>query len=81
MRAPKKIAVVVMILLTGWAGGAWGDVAATVDPGLVTGTSFGPANSIGWRFFVDQQITITHLGLYDAGEAGLSGTHVWGSGV
>ena len=36
MRAQKKIAVVVMVLLAGWAGGAWGDVAATVDPGLVT---------------------------------------------
>jgi len=78
MRAQKKIAVVVMVLLTGWAGGAWGDVAATVDPGLVGGTSFGPATSIGWRFFVDQEITITHLGLYDAGEAGLSGSHVMG---
>lgn len=78
MRAQKKIAVVVMVLLTGWAGGAWGAVAATVDPGLVANTSFGPANSLGWRFFVDKEITITHLGLYDAGEAGLSGTHLLG---
>ena len=78
MRTQKKIAVVVMILLTGWAGGAWGDVAATVDLGLVTNTSFGLANSIGWRFFVDKEITITHLGLYDAGDDGLSGTHLMG---
>jgi hypothetical protein len=37
-----------------------------------------PANSIGWRFFVDKEITITHLGLYDAGDEGLSGTHYMG---
>jgi hypothetical protein len=79
MRARKwRLAGIVTILLVGWTGWALGDVAATVDPGTIAWMDSGKAQSLGWRFFVDREITITHLGLYDAGDNGLAGEHVMG---
>lgn len=54
--------------------------AATVDPDAIDlGYPKATDNlSIGWRFFVDEEITITHLGLYDDGDNGLASTHTMG---
>lgn len=85
MRAQKKVAIVVLAILAGGAVSAWADVAATVDPGAISGSSFGAGFSLGWRFFVDKEITITHLGVFamnDDGSGqfvdGLRGTHTLG---
>jgi hypothetical protein len=80
MRAQKRsVAIVVLAVLAGGAACALADVAATVDP---TVSGFGAVSaagkSIGWRFFVDKEMTITHLGLFDQGDDGLAGTHVMG---
>jgi hypothetical protein len=53
-------------------------LAAIVDPATITGSETGSGMSIGWRFYVDQQITITALGLYDYGDDGLASNHVMG---
>ncbi|MCL5280053.1 MAG: hypothetical protein M1376_09120 [Planctomycetes bacterium] len=74
MRTQKrKIAFFVLAVLTGGAVCAGANVAATVDPAAIGSLDPTGAQSIGWRFFVDQEITITHLGVYDAGDDGLAG--------
>lgn len=57
---------------------ALGDLAAIVDPAAITEAAAGSEMTIGWRFYVDQQITITALGLYDYGDDGLASNHVMG---
>jgi hypothetical protein len=57
---------------------ALGDLAAIVDPAAITGSATGSGMTIGWRFYVDQEITITALGLYDYGDNGLASDHVMG---
>jgi hypothetical protein len=82
MRREWKTGLLAAVLLASGGGLAWGDFAATVDPSQITQTSISmgltPGESIGWRFFVDQPITITALGLYDAGAQGLEDPHVMG---
>jgi len=78
MRWGWKIAWLVPVLLAGGGNLAFADLAATVDPSKITSTDFGTEQSLGWRFFVDQAITITSLGLYDAGDNGLATGHVMG---
>jgi hypothetical protein len=67
-----------MILLAGWGSYALADVAATVDPGAIGYTGAPAERSLGWRFFVDKTITITHLGLLDLGDSGLATSHTMG---
>jgi hypothetical protein len=78
MRREWKTGVLAVALLAGGGGLALGDFAATVDPGAVRTMTSGAGQSLGWRFFVDQPIAITALGLYDAGDDGLAGPHVMG---
>ncbi|MCU0915669.1 MAG: hypothetical protein MUC88_14055, partial [Planctomycetes bacterium] len=79
MRTHKReVATVVLAILAGGAACAWAEVAATVDPAVVTWPNAVGEHSISWRFFVDREITITHLGLYDAGDDGLASPHVMG---
>ena len=80
MRRGLKTELLVLISLVGWSGLARADFAATVDPSAVSSmlSASGAGQSISWRFFVDQEITITGLGLYDAGDNGLAGAHVMG---
>ncbi len=79
MRTQKrKVAVIVLAVLAGGAACAWADVAATVDPGAITFMGHHEEESIGWRFFVDREITITHLGVYDEDDNGLTGSHILG---
>jgi hypothetical protein len=78
MRREWKTGLLAVVLLAGGSGLALGDFAATVDPGALGGISSGAGQSVGWRFFVDQPIAITALGLYDAGAPGLAGPHVLG---
>ena len=86
MRAQKwKIAALVLVRGGWWSSCAWGDVAATVNvdyPVLAahheqrhSGT---PTSCYGWRFFVDKQITITHLGLF--GVHGNDRARLWTTG-
>jgi hypothetical protein len=73
-----KTRLLAAVLLAGGGGLALGDFAATVDPGAVNSAIPSAGQSLGWRFLVDQPITITALGLYDAGDNGLAGPHVMG---
>jgi hypothetical protein len=61
-----------MVVLAG-GGLALAETAATVA-GSATAQTYNGV-SVGWRFFVDTQITITHLGLFDQGDDGLAFTH------
>jgi hypothetical protein len=78
MRREWKTRLLAVVLLAGGGGLALGDFAATVDLGPNGTANSGAGLSIGWRFFVDQPITITALGLYDASAQGLMGPHVMG---
>jgi hypothetical protein len=78
MRRGVKTGLLVLVALAGRGSLARADFAAIVDPGAITWTDSGAGLSIGWRFFVDQPITITGLGLYDAGDDGLASAHVMG---
>jgi len=82
MRTELKKALIVFVVVATFGSLTFADVAATVDPTLIdTANNYPRADynqSIGWRFFVDQEITITHLGLYDHGDNGLASTHTMG---
>ena len=78
MRREWKRGLLVVLLLVGGSGLALGDFAATVDPDAVDTVASGAGQSIGWRFFVDQPITISALGVYDADDNGQVGSHVLG---
>jgi hypothetical protein len=68
------VAVYVMVL---FVGVGYGDVAATIVGGIPSPYPEPiPANhSYGWRFFVNEEITITHLGMLDWGDPGLVGSY------
>jgi hypothetical protein len=74
----RKIAVVVLAVLTGSVACALADVAATVDSSAITWVNTASEQCIGWRFFVDREITITHVGIFDQGDNGLASPHVIG---
>jgi len=78
MRRGLKTELLVLVTLVGCSRLAFADFAATVNPGAIAWSDPGAEQSIGWRFFVDQEITITRLGLYDAGGDGLVSNHVMG---
>lgn len=80
MKTKPRKAFIAFVILAATASLAFADVAATVDPGAIdSGYPTATGNqSIGWRFFVDEEMTITHLGLYDDGDDGLAGTHTMG---
>jgi len=74
MRREWKAGLLAVAILAGGVGPALGDFAYTAD-----GTaSLSAGESLGWRFFVNEPIAITALGLYDDGEPGLAGPHVLG---
>jgi hypothetical protein len=77
MRAQKgKVAIVVLALLAGGAANALADEAATVGSAGEAAAVAYPGNS-GWRFTVNQEIEITHLGVLDLDSPGLTpGTKV-----
>ncbi len=86
MKTELKKAFIMFLMVAAFSSLALAEVAATVD---VDYTNFeawvGAENAIddgeraiGWRFFVDQEITITHLGIFDNGEDGLATTHTVG---
>ena len=62
MRREWKTGLLAMVLLAGGVGPALGDFAVTAD-GTATPSA---AGSLGWRFFVNEPVAITALGLYDA---------------
>lgn len=78
MRIGVKRGVLALVVLAGGGSLARADLAATVNPSAVTWTDTGAGQSLGWRFFVNQPIAITSLGLYDAGDDGLASSHVLG---
>lgn len=78
------MALVGLLVLAGWAACVHADVAATVSPNAITSTAIDEAISIGYRFYVDKPIVVTHLGLFDYiytmngvtyNGPGLKGTH------
>lgn len=74
----SKTAFAVMAVLVGCAGWVRADVAATIDPAAIVWTNSAGELAVGWRFFVDQEMTITHLGVFDLGDDGLTSTHTMG---
>ena len=85
MKSQKsKILFVIMAVLAGGAGWAWGDIAVTVNPEAVGLTGIDHEISLGYRFYVDKPIVVTHLGIFDSiytsggvtyNGPGLKGTH------
>jgi hypothetical protein len=73
-----RIAIVVLVTLVGCGNLAFADMAAIVNPSDITGTNGAGRLAIGWRFFAEKEFTITHLGLFDYGDDGLSTTHTLG---
>jgi len=74
----SRTALVILVALAACAGWARAEVAATVNPAAITWLNSAGEYAVGWRFFVDQEITITHLGVYDDGDDGLTSTHTIG---
>jgi hypothetical protein len=70
-----KAAVIVMVLLAGWASYALANTAVTVNPSAITWTAIDQEISIGYRFYIDKTITVTHLGLFDSVNGQLPGAH------
>lgn len=77
MRRGLKTGLFVLVTLTYCDSLAFANVAAIVNPGAFeSGYPIAPTDmSIGWRFFVEEPIQITHLGLFDWGDDGLAGPH------
>jgi hypothetical protein len=73
-----KATIVVLAMLVGCGNLAFADMAATVDPDEVIWANPAGATAVGWRFFADKAFTITHLGVFDAGDDGLGTTHTLG---
>jgi len=66
-------------VLAGWGSLVFAREAATlIDPGGPPPATDYAANNSGWRFTVNQEITITHVGILDLDEPGLSQPHVIG---
>jgi hypothetical protein len=78
MRSIVTRGMLTLVVLAGGGNLAFGTLATTVDPGAITSAQISAGESLGWRFFVDEPIAITGLGLYDAGDDGLASTHVLG---
>ena len=79
MRSQKSTtAIVILAVLSACAAWAHAETAATVDPAAITWVNAAGELAVGWRFFVDQEITITHLGVFDDGDDGLTSTHTVG---
>jgi hypothetical protein len=78
MRSVGTRGVLALVVLAGGGNLAFGAPATLVDPSAITATQISAGESLGWRFFVDEPIAITSLGLYDAGDDGLAGPHVLG---
>ena len=88
-----KIAAIVVAMVAGGVSSALADVGASEDPdypgfsavisAIYPYTTETDNQSIGWRFYVDKPIIITHVGLFDFGDNGLSCAHqmgIWGVG-
>jgi hypothetical protein len=77
MRADSKRVLIAFVIVASCGSLAFADVAATVvgsfQSGYPTGNDVG--YSRGWRFWADEGITITHLGILDWGGLGLTGSH------
>jgi hypothetical protein len=73
-----SVGLIVLVTLVGWCSYALAGEAANVTS---TGTEYGQTFSgynYGWRFSVEEEITITHVGLIDLDAPGLASTHTIG---
>ena len=69
----RRMALVAAMVSAGWCSMAFADVAVTLNA-TPPAELFADRNS-GWRFTVNQEITITHLGVLDLDDPGLSQSH------